>query len=180
MLTRRLFAVTAILREPPGGVSDEGNQEEIMAKSDVPQRRAVSPWEPWGDLQSLAGRLDTLFGRPGVPGLVDLGSDVFTPLADIEETSDGWTVELELPGVAKEDVDVEVHGRTLVVTGERKEKERTGVMRRKTRVTGSFRYEVTLPGDLDEAKVRATLTDGELVVTVPKAATEQPRKVTVS
>jgi len=49
----------------------------------------------------------------------------FTPLADVEESDTAWTIEVELPGVDTKGVEVETHGRTVVICGERKEKERT-------------------------------------------------------
>ena|SRR5581483_4154709 len=140
------------------------------------RRGDLGLWEPFRELQSLAGRFDDLVGR--WPRLWT-GDGPFTPLADIEETDDAWVVDVELPGVTKSDVGVELHGRSLVVTGERKEKERDGVLRRKTRVTGHFRYEVTFPGDVEGDAVTATLDDGELHVRVPKATVETPRRITV-
>ncbi len=58
----------------------------------------------------------------------------------------------------------------LPTEGERKERERVGILRKRTRTVGSFRYEVVLPADLDE---------GVLTVRVPKAARERPRRITV-
>ncbi|MDH4366121.1 MAG: Hsp20/alpha crystallin family protein [Acidimicrobiia bacterium] len=154
---------------------------DIEVKEATP---AVSPaetpaWDPLAELESWARR----FGfRPSSrwPHLLSAFDGVdFTPLADIEETDKAWTIEVELPGVDKKDVEVETHGRTVVIRGERKEKERTGVLRQRRRVTGSFRYEVTLGGDLDAEAITANLADGELVITVPKAEADQPRKIKV-
>ena len=57
----------------------------------------------------------------------------FTPRADVEETDDAYVIEVEVPGVAKKDIDVSVAGRRLTITGERKERERVGILRRRTR-----------------------------------------------
>jgi len=64
------------------------------------------------------------------------------------------------PGVALEDLSVEVAGHRLTVTGERKERERVGILRRRTRTVGRLHYEVLLPGDIDEDAVEAALKDG--------------------
>jgi hypothetical protein len=64
------------------------------------------------------------------------------PGAELEETDDGFTLEMDLPGVAKDDITIDVLGRRMAVRGTRKEKERSGAMRHSTRVTGSFAYEV--------------------------------------
>ncbi len=104
----------------------------------------------------------------------------FVPLADIEETDDAWIVDVELPGTAKKDIDVQVKGRTVVICGERKEKEREGILRQKKRVTGTFRYEVSLPGEIDEDDVEASLDHGELTVRLPKREADQPRRIELS
>jgi HSP20 family protein len=158
----------------------------IETTNKTPVRRT---WDPMAELRSMSQRFDDLFG--GWPTLTpmtsptsmmrsDMGMDEFLPMADLEETADAWVVDIDLAGVDKDDIDVEVEDRTLVVSGERKEKEREGVLRRKTRVTGTFRYEVRLPADVNTDQVEATLDKGELTVKLPKAKPEPTRKVLVS
>ena len=103
----------------------------------------------------------------------------FTPLADVEETDDHYLIEVELPGVDKKDVDISVAGRRLTISGERKEKERVGILRRRTRSVGRFEYDIQLPGDIDEDGVTASLADGVLSVRVPKATTDRARRIAV-
>jgi HSP20 family protein len=103
----------------------------------------------------------------------------FTPLADVEETDDSYLIEIELPGVDKKDIDISVAGRRLTISGERKEKERVGILRRRTRSVGRFEYDIQLPGDIDENGVSASLADGVLSVRVPKATTDRARRITV-
>jgi HSP20 family protein len=116
-----------------------------------------------------------------LPGWDDLlsSSGAFTPLADLEETDEAYVAEIELPGVKREDLSVEVSGPYLTVTGERKERERVGILRRRTRTVGRFHYEVLLPGEVDEEGVTAALHEGVLTVTVPKPASERPRRIKV-
>ena len=152
-----------------------------VKEAPAPVATTSSVLEPFADVDTWARHLmhKPFFGR--FPNLMSAFDGVdFTPLADIEETDTGWTVEIELPGVAKKDIEVETQGHTIVVSGERKEKERTGVLRQRRRVTGTFRYEVTLGADFDADGITADLTDGELTVTVPKAEAAQPRKITVN
>jgi HSP20 family protein len=91
----------------------------------------------------------------------------FAPLADVEETDDAFVVEVELAAVKKDDLNLELSGRRLVVTGERKERERVGILRKRTRTVGRFRCEVVPPADLDEDGVSAELAEGVLTVRVP-------------
>ena len=102
-------------------------------------------------------------------------SSSFTPPGDIEETEDAYVIELELPGIRREDASVEVGGRRVIVSGERKDRERTGILRRRTRVTGSFRFEAVLPGDIDADGVTASYKDGVLVVRAPKPESERTK-----
>ncbi len=148
-----------------------------MALSLRPQRSDLGGSAPLSDLQRLESQLGQLLD--GWPDLSSWTGDGFVPLADVEETDDAYVVELELPGVKKSDIDISVEDRRLSVTGERKEKERTGVLRRKTRTVGRFVYEIRLPEPVDEDGVSATLADGVLTIRVPKASTSRSRRIEV-
>lgn len=100
-------------------------------------------------------------------------------LGDLEETDDEFVLEVDLPGVAKGDVDVQVEDRRLTVTAERKERERIGVLRRRTRHVGTFHHEVLLPTEVDADRVEAQLRDGVLTVRLPKTTTSTRHKVAV-
>jgi len=104
----------------------------------------------------------------------------WTPLADVSETDDAYHVEVELPGVRREDVDVHVSGRELSVSGEFKQRERAGLFRTRTRRSGRFEYRTVLPEDIDADRVTAELADGVLTVRVPKQEAAKPRRVPVS
>lgn len=112
--------------------------------------------------------------------LFDSFGGAFTPVADIEETNDAYIVEIELAGVNRSDVDITTTGRRLTVTGERKDKQRVGVLRRKQRTVGEFRYDVELPAEFDIDNVTAGFQDGVLSVRLPKTDTDQPRRVPIN
>ncbi len=137
----------------------------------------LTHWDPFSDLERINRNLASYLQSWGdVPSLL---GDGFTPLADVEETDEGYVVEVELPGVKKEDISIEVAGRRLTVSGERLEKDRVGILRRRTRSVGRFHYEVLLPGDVEDAGVEASLDEGVLTVRVPKVASERPRRIPV-
>ncbi|MDW6057413.1 Hsp20/alpha crystallin family protein [Streptomyces sp. FXJ1.4098] len=104
----------------------------------------------------------------------------FSPMADLRETDDAYVVEAELPGIKREDIDVEISERELRISGEYKEREREGVLRRSTRRTGRCEYRALLPADVKADEIRATLTDGVLTVTVPKAQAAKPRHIEIT
>lgn len=140
--------------------------------------RDVGRWDPFRefeDLHAQMGRwMDTMLGRAadGVP--------TWSPLADVSETDDAYLIEVDLPGVKRDDITVDLTGRDLSITGERTVKERQGWFRHRTRRTGQFHYSVTLPNDVDADNIEATLSDGVLVIRVPKSHIAKPRRITVT
>jgi HSP20 family protein len=151
----------------------------------LPERRRSSTterWEPLSELEQVTDRmrrlLEQTFGGLGLsaPGMERAG---WSPLVDLEEQDDAYVVEADVPGVKPEDVDVELVGNELMVSGEIKEKERTGTLRRQTRHTGRFEYRVSLPAHVDPEKVEAKLTDGVLEIRVPKSERAQRRRIEI-
>jgi len=144
------------------------------------QRPGLPTDEIWDDLYRLRDSLRQLLGGLGWPGSVRLPADGMVPLADIEETDEAYVVEVELPGVRKGDVTVSVEGRRLSVDAERHERQRTGVLRRRTRAVGRLHYEVVVPGDVDADETTASLDDGVLTVHLRKSTAQRARRVPVA
>lgn len=102
----------------------------------------------------------------------------WTPQADIAETDDAYVLTVDVPGVRKDQIDVQVHNREVIVTGEVTRREQ-GRWFRRTRPAGRFEFRATLPGDVNPDNVKAELADGVLTLTVPKADTAKPRKIEI-
>jgi HSP20 family protein len=150
----------------------------------LPERRTRSgqaQWEPLSEFEQINERmrrmLEQTFAGFGWPSSTQAGG--WSPLVDIEESDDAYVVEAELPGVKKEDVNIEFVGNELTVTGEIKERERQGALRQKTRRTGRFDYRVVLREHVDPEKIDATLSNGVLTVRVPKSEHAQRRKIEI-
>ena len=139
--------------------------------------QSVQRWEPFRELEELQEAMGQLFGS-ALTG--DGGTGIWVPFVDVEETEDAWVVEAELPGVKAKDVNVEVREGELVISGEIKERERKGILRRRTRRVGQFEYRVRLPGLGDAEDVKADLDEGVLIVRVPKPEQARPRRIEVS
>ncbi len=137
--------------------------------------RAVAGWDPFRELDELAERVNSLW-EAGLTG----GLQGWAPLADVEETEDAYSVEIELPGVERDDIDIQLDDRQLTVSGEVKEKERAGVLRRRTRRVGRFQYSVTLPADVGGDDVSARRVDRVLTVRVPKSEQAKPRRIAIT
>jgi len=103
----------------------------------------------------------------------------WSPAVDIEETDDAYVVDVDLPSVRPEDVNIEMRGEELRVSGQVQQRERTGVVRRQNRPTGEFEYLVDLPSDIDPNRVDAMYRNGVLTVTVGKAQNAQPRRIEI-
>jgi HSP20 family protein len=152
-----------------------------MARGDRPGSTLPATWDPFRELEEVTNRLrdvmNTAFGP--LSTWPTIGTPVWSPLFDIEETDDAYVVEADLPGVRREDIAIELVGNELVISGEVKEKERRGILRRRTRRTGRFEVRVLLPEHVDADKIEAKLADGVLTVRVPKTAQAQRRRIEV-
>ena len=139
-----------------------------------PQRR-FEPFREFDQLQAQMGELlESALSVPGADALP------WTPAVDIEETDEGWILEAELPGAKAEDIDIEAQDNEIEITGAIVEKERKGILRRRTRRVGRFEYRVTLPGPIDRDGVDASLGEGILRVTVRKPENARARRVQIS
>jgi HSP20 family protein len=103
----------------------------------------------------------------------------WVPAVDIEELEDAYVVEAEVPGVKREDVNIEVSGNELTIGGEIKVREREGIIRRRTRRVGEFEFRVVLPNEVNAEGIDAKLNDGVLTVRIPKAERAQRRRIEV-
>jgi HSP20 family protein len=140
---------------------------------------STGQFDPLRELDQLQQRMTQLMSAV-------LGTDtaaaagVWTPLADVTETDDAYLVEIDLPGVNRNDLSVEIAGTELRITGEIVEKEKVGWLRHRTRRVGEFAYRTVLPGDVDPEHVSADLADGVLTVRAAKTEAAKPRRITVN
>lgn len=153
----------------------------------LPARRregleALTRWDPFREIEDAWTRMGSLLGdvMGGVEGRpARLLGGIAQPV-DIEETDDAFVVELDLPGVSRDDVSMELRGSELFITGETRERERTGVVRRRSRTVGRFEHRITVPGDVDPESVSASLADGVLSIRLAKAERSQVRHIEIS
>jgi len=102
------------------------------------------------------------------------------PAVNVWEDAGAIYVELELPGVKKDELEIAVAGGELSIKVERPEVEQKGVTyHRRERGIGSFARILRLPVDVDPDKVEAELVGGVLTITLPKSEAARPRKIEV-
>jgi len=136
---------------------------------------------PFADLENLTRRMDLLtnamYGRPGTSVMMP---KVF-PAINITEDKDKYYVRAELPGIKANEIQVEVTGKNLSISGERKiqsEGKNTKYHRRE-REAGRFSRVIGLPGEVDADSVDARLVNGLLTVAITKSAAAKPKQITV-
>jgi HSP20 family protein len=137
-----------------------------------------SPWfDPGPDLGDLQRRMDQLFQR--VSGPTAARGGVFPPV-NLYETSDGYVLTAEVPGLKSDEIEVAVEHDRLTLSGERRvEHPQEASLHRVERRAGSFRRTLQLPSELDADKVEASYRNGVLRVRIPKAPEHQPRRIRV-
>ena len=119
----------------------------------------------------------TLFARSGVRSAM---AGVF-PALNLSEDKDHYFVRAELPGIQAEDLELQVHGKSLTIAGERKiasEGENVKYHRRE-REAGRFSRIIDLPGDVDADKVEAQMMNGMLTIRIAKSEAAKPRQIKV-
>lgn len=105
---------------------------------------------------------------------------VFTPSVDIFETESSLTVLADLPGVKADNLDIDLHDDTLTIIGHIvPEKTEGETQLLKEYETGQYVRKFTLSEVIDQAKIKAELSDGVLRLNLPKVEKAKPRKITV-
>lgn len=144
---------------------------------------ALVRWEPVRELTSLQNDMNRLFNTFFDTPTTGNGDTArrWIPAMDVVETDDHFVLKADLPGLAEEDVNVEVEDNVLTVSGERKaehEDKRDGYVRVE-RSYGSFRRSLTLPEGIDPEAVSASFDKGVLEVRIPKPEQRKPRRVAI-
>jgi len=140
---------------------------------------------PFADLMGMRNEMDRLFdqmvGRSAFDnaGLFD---GEWAPAVDVYENADKVVVKTELPGMDQSDIEIEILGDTLTIKGEKKKEEESKGRHyhRLERVYGSFHRSVTLPGEVESAKAKASFKSGVLEIELPKKEEAKPKQIKVS
>ncbi len=128
--------------------------------------------------RDMARISSALFGGPESRLLT---SGVF-PAVNILEDKERFYVRAELPGISSQDIDLQVTGRNLSITGERKIESLGDNVKyhRREREAGKFSRVIALPRDIDADKIDAKMVNGMLTITIPKSEAAKPRQISVN
>ncbi len=103
------------------------------------------------------------------------------PSLEIREDENQFTLNIDVPGIDKKNIDISVTGNTLTVKGERSEetKKTEKGYYYSERSYGSFQRSVQLPSEVDSEKIAANYKDGVLEVVIPKSEKSKPKQIKV-
>jgi len=147
-------------------------------------------WKPSYDLPFASGMLDVQreinrmfdnFFREGGPDADSLATAAWMPSVDIEEQDHQFILQVELPGVSKDDVKIVMQDAILTVRGEKKQQKQSkgNSYQRVERLFGSLQRSFTLPAAVLSDAIEATFKDGVLTITVPKAEEARTKQIEV-
>ena len=146
---------------------------------------ALVKWDPFRDVAELQNRInrmfDESFGRSRESD-DELNLNAWRPTVDIYEAENGIVLAVELPGVGKENVAVEVKDDVLTLKGERLADPAISEESyyRRERLFGPFKRSFTLHQNVKPDQIKATFKDGILQIEIPRPLQEQPKQVTVN
>jgi HSP20 family protein len=137
--------------------------------------RRPSIWQEMDQLQREMNRLfdastkGRVFNSPSYPAI------------NIWTQEDGQMISAEMPGVLPEDIEIDVTGDGLSISGVRKQDEvaKEAHYHRRERSYGSFSRTIQLPFMVDTNEVEASFTNGVLLITLPRAEADRPKKIAI-
>lgn len=139
-------------------------------------------WNPLQDLMVLQDRMNRLFEDATQRRTQTANEDEFeradwTPAADIYETETGFLIALDVPGIKRDALEIDMDDNRLIVKGVRVvDDTRT---RRSERPRGKFLRTFAVPASVDQAKIGAEYKDGVLQIRLPKRAEQKAQKIEV-
>lgn len=130
---------------------------------------------------TLFDDMDRFFDNTGFQNRFFADKQNFLPPAEISENETQYLLSVDLPGLKKEDLKIEVVDSVLTITGERKREKRSDGERVTTleKAYGSFKRSFRLPNTLNADKIEARYEDGVLELSLPKSEAAQPRRIEI-
>lgn len=165
---------------------------KLPMKSEGSKSTAATAWHPFDDLRREVDRLFEGFNggwpRPFRPPMPTLGPllrselDWSTPAVDIVEKDKSYEINVELPGIDEQNVDVTLRNGNIVIKGEKQEdkEEKSKDYYLRERQFGSFERAFAVPEGVETDKIDASFKKGVLTITLPKAPTAQNSEKKIS
>lgn len=103
-----------------------------------------------------------------------------TPIASLQENADGYTLELDMPGVNKEGLEISVENNELTIIGRKNLPQIEGTLLHRESRPNNYRRSFEIDPSIDSGRIAARMSQGVVTLTLPKAEEVKPRKITVS
>jgi HSP20 family protein len=125
--------------------------------------------------------IDRVFNNPFLNMPMTPVESVWAPALDYSETDKGYVCRLEVPGIPKENLDLNLTGQVLTVSGHRdlKREHETEAFYVQERQIGRFVRSIRLPGPVAEAGIEATVNDGVMTITLPRLEVTPKSRITI-
>lgn len=157
-------------------------QQAQSPGGNLPARHREGLTAPLRSLQWNIDRLfDDFFGAD-LPFSNEESAWAFSPTAEIEEADDQYRICMDVPGIPKKNIQVEVRGGNLVVSGERSDERREKERGRRftERSYGSFCRTFPLPNDVKQDQIKADFHDGVLEIALPKTEVTRAKTIPIN
>jgi HSP20 family protein len=112
-------------------------------------------------------------------GTQQRGEQFVMPAASVMENGDSYLLQVEMPGVNKEGLEISVENNELTITGRRSMPAIEGTLIHRESRSENYRRAFELDPSIDTAKIGAKIEQGVLTLTLPKAEQVKPRKIAV-
>jgi HSP20 family protein len=143
-------------------------------------------WNPLQDLIVLQDRMNRLFedatqrrsqAEAGAGAGDEFERADWTPPSDIYEAESGYVIAIDLPGIDRQALEIDIDENRLVVKGTREIRETK--QHRSERPRGRFLRTFSVPGSVDQGKITAEFKDGVLQITLPKRTEQKSKKIDI-
>ena len=144
---------------------------------------AIVRWNPMREMMNLRTEMDDLFEN--FFGLTRRGGDLeygrWRPRINIEENDNNYEITAEIPGMSKEDIEIDLRGDILTLKGEKKieEEKKDKNFHLCERCYGQFVRTIRLPENAEKDKIDAEYKDGILKLNIPKVEEAKPKEIKV-
>ncbi len=143
--------------------------------------KIVRAYNPFAELEAIREQFNRVLSQVAES---EVNRDIaFVPVVNTREGDDAYYIEVELPGVKKEDINIDVNEDTLTISGERKvrEENKDDNFYKVESVYGKFERSFSLPEDVDTDKIEATSKNGVLEIKIPKVqkVEKAPKKIEI-
>ncbi|MEO0138971.1 MAG: Hsp20/alpha crystallin family protein [candidate division WOR-3 bacterium] len=142
--------------------------------------REIVRWDPFKELENLRREMERLFDAFISERRLDR-EFAWAPAIEVKELPDKYILKVDVPGVKKEDLKLEVSDNVLTISGERKEEkeEREAQYYRREILYGSFQRSIQLPSNVEPDKISAKLENGVLTIEIPKTEKAKAKEIPI-